>query len=280
MKKIIAAIDGLKYANNIQQYAIETARLNDAFLTGVFLDDFTYNSYKIYDLITKEGVSEKDIRQYSVRDRETRQQTVLAFEEACRQTGIPYNVHHDKNIALQELLHESIFADLLIISNSETFSHHEEQAPTRFIRDMLPDVQCPVLLVPKEYKPVEKLVFLYDGDPSSVYAIKMFTYLFPALKNLPAEIVAVKGHYEDLHLPDNHLMKEFIKRHFPEATFTVLRGEASLEIIQHLKKQSHEQLLLVLGAYNRGSLSRWLKHSMADALMRELQVPLFIAHHT
>ena len=100
MKKIIAAIDGLKYATNLQQYAIATARLHDSFLTGVFLDDFTYNSYKIYDLITKEGASEKDLLQYTVSDRETRQKSVQAFEQACRQAGIAYNVHRDKKYSI------------------------------------------------------------------------------------------------------------------------------------------------------------------------------------
>jgi len=34
----------------------------------------------------------------------------------------------------------------------------------------------------------------------------------------------------------------------------------------------------VLGAYERGALSRWLRPSMADILMQEVDRPLFIAH--
>jgi hypothetical protein len=36
---------------------------------------------------------------------------------------------------------------------------------------------------------------------------------------------------------------------------------------------------VVLGAYQRSEVSRWFKTSMADILMRELNVPMFIAHN-
>ena len=36
--------------------------------------------------------------------------------------------------------------------------------------------------------------------------------------------------------------------------------------------------LVVLGAYQRGMVSRWFRASMADVLMRDLKLPLFIAH--
>lgn len=278
MKKIIAAFDGLKFSAATQHHAIEIARQTNTFLVGVFLEDFTYTSYKIYDLITKEGVTEKELRQFTEKDKSTRDRAVAVFEEACRAAGIPYSIHHDKNIALRELLHESVYADLLVIDSHETFSHYEEKLPTRFIRDMLPDVQCPVLLVPRPYKPIEKIVILYDGEPSSVHAVKMFSYMFPLLSELPVEVISAKGFYDDQHVPDNRLMKEYMKRHFPNACFTVLKGHADTAIAAHLQ-QEKKTVMVVLGAYRRGSVSRWLKQSMADILMQTINAPLFIAHN-
>ena len=40
------------------------------------------------------------------------------------------------------------------------------------------DVQCPVVVVPNDYKPFDKIVLLYDSSPTGIYAVKMFTYLF------------------------------------------------------------------------------------------------------
>ena len=45
MKKIIAALDGLKYSESVVKYAVYLAKQNSSHLVGVFLEDFTYHSY-------------------------------------------------------------------------------------------------------------------------------------------------------------------------------------------------------------------------------------------
>ncbi len=278
MKKIIAGIDGLKYSASTTAYATDIAKHTNAHLVGIFLDDFTYRSYKIYELTKNNGTSLSMLKKMEEKDERTRTGAVKKFELACREAGINYSLHHDRSIASQELLHESIYADLLVIDNKETLTHYEEEIPTRFIRDLLISVQCPVLLVPEKYECIEKVVLLYDGEPSSVHAIKMFNYLLPELLNLQTEVLSVRSTKTNLHLPDNKLMKEFMKRHYPDATFTVLKGLAETEITRNLSKEK-QNVLVVLGAYRRGMVSRWFRESMADILMKELKVPLFIAHN-
>ena len=46
MKKIIAAFDGLKYSKATAAYAIDVATRAHAHLTGIFLDDLIYHSYR------------------------------------------------------------------------------------------------------------------------------------------------------------------------------------------------------------------------------------------
>jgi hypothetical protein len=106
----------------------------------------------------------------------------------------------------------------------------------------------------------------------------MFSYLLPQLKHLETEVISVKHLDEDAHLPNNKLMKEFMKRHYPKAKYTIMKGWAEEEIVSHLKIQE-ENTLIVLGAYRRGAVSRWFRESMADILMRNLKLPLFIAHN-
>ncbi len=279
MKKIIAAFDGLKFSASTRDYAIDIAKQTNTHLVGVFMDDPSYSSYKIYELIAKEGVSANTLNKLEAKDQLTRDAAAKNFEKACQKVGLEYNIHHDRKIAIQALKHESIYCDLLIIDTGETLTHYKEKLPTRFIRDLLSDTQCPVLAVQGDYKPVQKIILLYDGGPSSVYAIKMFSYLLPQLKHLETEVISVNPVNTTLHMPDNKLMKEFMKRHFPKAKYTVTRGWAEDEIVRHLKEQQHENALVVLGAYRRGTISRWFRESMADILMKEVKLPLFIAHN-
>ena len=278
MKKIIAAFDGLKYSEATKDYAIYLAKQTNTHLVGVFMDDPIYTSYKIYQLIVKEAASEDEVKKYQARDQDTRAAAAKKFETACQDSGVEYSIHHDRDVAIQALKHESIYTDLLIIDSKETLTHYTEKLPTRFIRDLLGDAQCPVLIVPKKFKPIQKLILLYDGEPSSVHAIKMFSYLLPQLKHLETEVISVKPADETLHMPDNKLMKEFMKRHYPKAKFIVMKGLAEDEIVTRLKLEK-ENALVVLGAYRRGTVSRWFRESMADTLMKEVKFPLFIAHN-
>ncbi|HYK55094.1 MAG TPA: universal stress protein [Flavisolibacter sp.] len=278
MKKIIAAFDGLNFSDSAKDYALFTAKQMGAHLVGVFLEDFTVHSYSMAELTKYEGSFDEHLDQLNQKDKETRNEAVTVFEKACRQAGISYSVRRNKNIALQDLLYESIYSDLLIIDTKETFTRFEEIPPTRYMRDLLSDVQCPVLVVPSEYKPIENIVFLYDGEPSSVHAVKMFSYLMPFFKDYDMEFVTARQEDESLDLPEDKLMKEFIKQHYPKANYAVLKGFIEDRIVSYLAAQK-KNTLVVVGAYRRTRMSRLFRASMADVLMNHLQLPLFIAHN-
>jgi nucleotide-binding universal stress UspA family protein len=279
MKKIIVAIDGLKYSQSATEYGILLAKENQAHLVGIFLDDLTYHSYKIGELVHSEGgVSEEKIERFTAKDREKRDLSAQQFENACRDSGVNFSIHHDRNVAIHELVHETVYSDLLVIDRKETLTHYEENLPTRFIKDLLINAECPVLLVPQHFQEIKKNVLLYDGEPPSVNAIKVFSYLFPAYCDRPTEVISVKPMNDDFHLPQNRLMKEFMKRHFKQVSYTVLKGLPEIEMVNHLEdKDQHE--LIVMGSYRRGMVSRWIRPSMTDELMRELQIPIFIAQN-
>lgn len=212
------------------------------------------------------------------KDKKKRDLAVQQFQTACGKANIHFFVHWGKSIAIQKLKHESMFADLIIINEHEKFTRYNEPSPTRFMKDLLGDVQCPVLVVPKAFKTVDTIVLLYDGRPSALYAVKMFSYLFGNFQDLPVEVYTINEGMENLRLPDNKLIREFIKRHFPKATYRITKGNAEEQITGYLKNHQENELV-VLGAYRRGELSRWFKTSMADILMKELDTPLFIAHN-
>ena len=59
MKKISAIFDGLKFSTSTLEYAIQLAAQSKALLSGVFLEDFTYHSYKLFDMVGSQGVSKE-----------------------------------------------------------------------------------------------------------------------------------------------------------------------------------------------------------------------------
>lgn len=278
MKKFLAVFDGYKMSKSTLEYAIQLTKAMDAHLVGIFLDDFLYRTYDLYKVSTNNENYETVMKKMDEKDKKKRDEATQQFKKACEKAAIHFSIHRDKSIAIQELKHESLFADLIIINEYETFTKHKEQPPTRFMKDLLSDVQYPVLVVPATYEPIDKIVLLYDGKPASLFALKMFSYLFGNLGGLPVEVYLVKEKKTTLQLPDNNLMTEFINRHFPKAQYRVEKGIAEEKIVAHLSNHQ-ENALVVLGAYQRTELSRLFKTSMADVLMKQVDTPLFIAHN-
>ncbi|HSN59927.1 MAG TPA: universal stress protein [Ferruginibacter sp.] len=277
MNKYIAVFDSNRMSKSSLDYAIQLSQLTKAHLVAVFLDDFIYGTYDIRKGIKMDKEFEAVVKEFTAKEMKRRVDAEQQFQKACSKANIPFSIHRDKKTALQELKHESMFADLIVINANETFTDYKHDAPTPFMKDLLADVQCPVVVVPNSFKAINKIVLLYDGRPSALYAIKMFSYLFANGQDIAVEILTVKDQKANLHLPDNKLMREFIKKHFPKAVFTVLKGKAEEQITGYLRTHKENELL-VLGAYRRSELSRWFKTSMADTLMKALDTPLFIAH--
>ncbi|CAN5589096.1 hypothetical protein BH10BAC3_BH10BAC3_32780 [soil metagenome] len=279
MKKIIAALDGLYLSESTTEYAINLTKNGNGHLVGVFLDDIAYHTYKFSDIISEQGaISDEKLKMLDKKDENTRLHAILTFRGKCEAAGINFSTHRDRNVALKDLLHESIYSDLLVIDRKEDFNIYKNEIPSDFLRELLTDVECPVLVVPGSYTPIQKVIILYDGEPSSVHAVKMFSYTLLPLKHLPIEIVSVKSGKDSLHLPDNHLMKEFMKRHFADAKYVILKGEPEETILESLQPPN-ANVLVVAGAYRRSKISRWFKPSMADYLIKNIKLPLYIAHN-
>ncbi|ATP55582.1 hypothetical protein CPT03_03430 [Pedobacter ginsengisoli] len=279
MKNFLAVFDGYQLSKSTLEYALLITEKCNGHLTGVFLDAFFYHNYNLSRVLKTVSDPDTVLKELNEREQLQRDGAVYEFQSACEYAGVSYTIHRDTSLALLELQYESMFADLIIINEWEKFSRSEDERPSGFLKELLAEVQCPVLVIPDHFKDFEQIVLLYDGSPSSLYAIKLFSYLFENWAALTVEVLSVNETANDAAvIPGEGLMKDFTDIHFPRSSFTLLNGKAAEQILAYLTAGS-ENKLVVLGAYRRTALSRWFKHSLADTLMQELDLPLFIAHH-
>lgn len=223
-KTFLAVFDGFNMSKSTLDHAIQMTQVANASLVGIFPDDAIYCNNNVTKVIRSNTNYDERMKELDAKDRKKRDEAAQQFQKVCSKAGIRYSIHRDKDIAINALKQESMFADLMVINESETLARHKQKSPTRFMKDLLSDVQCSVLVVPDQFKPVDKVVLLYDGGPSSLYAIKMFSYLFGASMGLPVEVITVKEHYvATSRVTNNKLMREFIKGHFPRKNYTKTR---------------------------------------------------------
>ena len=282
MKKVILALDGLRMSESAIAFAAYYAKTFDAYIVATFLEEAAYYSQPIgHDIWWPyySAAEAKKVLEVSRKDEEIRNESVKNLRDALESKGVPYTIHKDRYIALHALLLESHFADMVIIDADASFSNFEKSRPSHFIRNLLSEAGCPVLLVPKKFRPFERFVFAYDGSPSAAFAIRQFTYLFTKKETHEVEIVTVTGEKHTTHIPHHNLLKELLKRKYDNVLLSVLKPKKEENALLNHLKTENKNCLVVMGAYKRSALSMWMHHSTADVLIRELKAPLFIAHH-
>ncbi len=276
MKKILAAFDGTKYSEGASRYAMEIAKATNSLLIGVFIQDMRYLNYTYAYAWDQPFIDFSSIEASQQEEKDKIDLNIKLFNRACDEKGIHHKVHLDKGVPLQELLKESIFADIIIIDENTGFFSMGNEGPSPFLKDLLIDSHCPVLIVPHHYHYFDKVFLCYDGGASSVYAIKQFAYLFPELEDLKTTVVSVNEKSGN-HLKEGVNFKDLIRAHFSDTEYVVLQGESGDELINYLKQNS-ANAVVVMGSYGRNAISRLFHQSVSNRIIKELSVPVFITH--
>jgi nucleotide-binding universal stress UspA family protein len=276
MKKIIVAFDGLRYSDAAVDYAMDIAKDSKALLVGVFLHDL---SYLALSYTYRWGSPVTNIWDPSFQpdpaDEEKIKVNVSIFSDKCEKEGIAFKVHVNRGVPVEELLQESTFADLIILDARLAFSKmSDDELSAQFI-ELLSEVLCPVLIVPSTFEKIDNAILTYDGSAASTYALKMFSYVFPEWRSNPTRLVTVNE--EDGRLKEKHHVLDLLGQHFDKVEVDVLKGNPKEELIGYLKTFTNNTVV-VMGAYGRPAISMLFKKSLANAVIKDVLVPVFIAH--
>lgn len=271
MRKILLAIDALNINFGAIDFACYVARLSKSKLTGLFLENSLYEEVEDAAYVSA-GANELS---YNQRQAIT-EQNIHLFKEACEKRYVVANVHRDRGLPLNEIVEESRFADLLILEPGLTFRKKIVGAPSAFVRTVLTEAECPVIISPESFEGVNEIVFSYDGSKSAVFAIKQFTYLFPELCSKKTTLLEVDKNSE-FTLHEKPKIIEWMKAHYTDVHIEMLTGTVEDELFKHLIEK--KDLIVVMGAFGRNAVSAFFKESRATLIMRTTNLPIFIAHY-
>ena len=210
MKKIIVAFDGKHFSEGAMQMAEWLNEKQNLLMTGVFLSPVDYREIIGYSGM---GIGTPVMMPPIETDDTLVNANIIRFKERCEKQGFEYRVHKDTDLfALQELITETRFADLLIVSSELFYENIDKLQPNDYLKKTLHESECPVMLVPENFVAPFSLILAYDGKASSVFAIKQFSYLFPELCEMDAFLVTAED--DDREMPKMEYIEELVARHY------------------------------------------------------------------
>lgn len=261
MEKILLAMDALNLNTNAIDFGCYIARLTRSRLTGVFLEGL---------------VAERAPVPAGDDGKATVETNIHRFREACLCRETLSLIHRDRGVPLSEIIVESRFSDLVIVDPETAFTRKDAAVPGGFVRDVLREAECPIVIAPYSFEALEEIVFAYDGSPSSVFAIRQFAHLFPGLQKTPIVILSIRSD-ESPALEEQFKIKEWLHAHYDNLHFEVRHGGgASDQLFADLIEKKNA--IVVMGAFGRSEISTFFRPSRADLLLRTVNLPVFIAH--
>jgi len=277
MKKIIAAIDARHFTEDELETFQYIAREINGAVTVVMLENIAALGTSLANVYT--DAYTLDYKQMAVKAMEQqetqRRESLDKFNRICISNNLDFRLHETTGEPVEEVLKESRFADLLLISNATSFALLRDSNPPEFVKDVLAHAQCPVMVMPDKIHPIRELVFAYNGTFSSMYAIRQLTQLFNNFSDAFVNVVYV-AEGDNQQIPQEKLLREYLELHFEEIRFTVLKGNPSAELLALLMHR--QDCLVTYGAYGRSKLSRFFHRSDAECILRTVDIPVFITH--
>jgi len=279
MEKILLAIDSSNMNMNALEFACYLAKLTKSKITAVFLENLVFGEKpvmkQIHGMAYTETIVESDLPDYPEKQKRI-QDNIRFFKQACENRGARWNIHRDKGVPTEDLIKESRYADLLVVSAETSFAKKFERIPTKFVKNILENAECPVVISPESFDAADEIVFAFDGSRSSMIALRQFTYLFPEYRNKKATVLEV-SESGSTKVEEKDKVTEWLNAHYTNTEFVILPGEAKDEIFSYLLNKKN--IFLVMGSYGRSMLSNLFKPSSAKRVMRVLSLPVFIAHY-
>jgi hypothetical protein len=273
MQKVIISLDGQHFPKGAFEFVKSINVKSKIMLAGVFLSPVDYSKLLAYTGM--DGITVMPEWLVKNEDDLLVNKNISLFKETCIAEGIEFRIHKDTDLmAISSLIEETRFADVLLISSELFYANVSKQQPNFYLEEVLKRSECPVMLVPENFSEPGQVVLAYDGNESSVFAIKQFAYLFPELANRETILLSIIQHEDEM--PEYSLVTELVSRHYPNLKVQSLHLKQRKDFAEWMADKPNS--FIVMGAFSRSMLSQLFKKSFATDVIHDIKMPVFISH--
>ncbi len=279
-KFLVALTESESFSKNLFKVIKDLyGSLNKHLFVGLIVKEISYKSTvsEVTEKAFYPGSGTKRLIGLTAEDRQ-KADVISICKEKAKENGIRCEIYNDFRLTTQEVIKQTTFADLLILSYQIFIDHEHEQPASSLLYQILRGSKCPVMILPDDIQKIGNIIFTYDGKESSVFAIRSFSNLFAAQsKNKPVSILSVMQSPDDERIRDEKLLMNLIKQYFNDVGIQLLEGRS---ISNEISNFAHgvENPMIVMGAYGQSRIANILLPGMGKSLHTMSHLPLFISH--
>jgi len=272
MKKILFLCDGENFSKGAFEFVKQISVKESVVVKGLFFTPIDIDQMIPISFVP---IAEPYVK-LKKHEKELVQKSEARFVELCEASGIRHVAHAYLNEWSKEfLVEESRYADLVVISEELFCSDALDRQPNYFMEETLRGAECPVVLVPENFRGIERVAIAYDGKKESMFALRQFANLFPYLLEIPTEIVHINED-KTKGVPKLDLLREYTSAHFETQYTSRLQFDPKKYFSSWI--DNRKNVLLVTGSFSRSAFSNMFKESFTSKIISLHSCPVFIAH--
>lgn len=193
------------------------------------------------------------------------------FEQRCAAAGVPGKLAIEAGSIGDRICERAVLADLVVVHLAHPPGHGPLERLGSGFRSLIRRCPRPVLAVPSQTTPMEKLLLAYDGSAKAKEALFVATYLVGewqskltiAVGEETAELKAARA-YAEQYLEFHEIAAEWVEIASPIA-------QAILSLAEDQKTD-----MLLMGGYGARPVVEVVLGSTVDRVLRETHLPTLI----
>ncbi len=272
MKKILVLLNAELPPFHVINLAISVAKNTQSYLHIVLMEDKLELLEYDYPFPNDLALSMNRLtgKTLSEENKTLLESNLRMVTHQCTSENISFLVDPIHVLSLEKLIEYSIFSDCILADAGENIRES-------FMDELLVHAHCPVFLVSKSVAQPQNVILAYDGQASSVHAFKMFAYVFPEYRQLPAFLFHVTDTPGVQAIPCEESIRTLLAGHYPALTVKTTPGNAREELLNFVA--SVQSPLVVMGSFGRNAVSRFFRKSRASSVLKGKNASVFIGHN-
>jgi nucleotide-binding universal stress UspA family protein len=275
IKSILIATDGSANSMVATQYGCSLAKLFQAEVSGL----------NVVDIRALEGPLMSDIsgsmgfepyQNYLPKFEQILQERSDAiledFKSQCAGQDIKAEVKRLSGIVPNVIAEEAKRVDLVVIAQHGEHAQWSAGLLGSTTETVIRKSPRPVLIAPKNYREIRKILIAYDGSNESTRGLKTACETFSGLS---CELHVVFVTDDDSHADKLAAeVRDYVGHHGIEVVLSRLTGSASRAILQHAVENDFD--LIVMGAFGHSRLHDLILGGTTTYMIRETSIPIML----
>ena len=274
IKNILVPQDGSPYSKAALDYSMWLAGKFSAGLKGLFvIDAVALEGPFLHDLSGSLGF--EPFLNFSTKMREAleaRGKTIIdAFDEACREKGIPSESQVNFGIVASEICDRAKVADLVVLGRRGVNAKFEYGLLGSTTESVLRRSPKPVLVVPEKFIEPKSPLLAYDGSHNASRTMHSAAEWAKTL-GLPLTVLTVSSSGGEAALLEE--ARKYLAPYAIEAKFVHKQGDAPIVIESYYKDNNHD--LLFMGTSHHSRIVEMVLGSTTEHVVRTVEGPVFL----